>query len=674
MNCVDLENEGFVAIIDGFINGHELLLDDFEKLRDDDISRISSHKILKTEDGGTNIEMPIEPDEILRSEKIRECKKSFENIMTDLINKNAVFNITESLHIGRFQRLVNHFFNDQIRKYLIFKNPTLSENDNKKKKEINKKDKKQEEIKKSSFNQITKDDIIFIYKGGSVMQLIYGKNREFFNKSDLDEFICSIRDKFQRSDSDYSILINPNMTNELWTEIYHDMNIITKNVLYEIRNFLVEHNNNILPLYNINNQNLYSVINDLKETLHNIRTKTELQLCREDYRSINEFIGVRYSPNLTEYNNYFFKDSQEIFDEIPLGNPDFYDLPHIMSNRYKNQFIGTKEPILTKNNTFITYLNDVDNNNINISSQNYELSPIRYSWNEALEFGDSGFTLQRLKLNFGVYYITAFLPQRKLGYMEIPSELIDVSIPKKDDTPLNLVFRHIDYELRLYKSCKSILIDGLNRKIDYDFKSYTIYGFINDLLVMIFPNERFPWQGNPKFLKRVRRVLFVIFIELSSTLYSPELTRELTQRIYNIFNTFNLREVNNQDNFGRNNEFIENLNLIIEIINNHNRELDHLYIPSLLGEFLIKMRDTYNRIYDIENAWNRRINLNYYFKLCKDISELFLILNKFFTKNEKIDYPEPVMINDDAELINNKYYQKYLKYKSKYLNLRNKLN
>ena len=112
MDCVVRNLENISRLLKNEINSIPLLEYNFHhKIIQNEEFPIdfSPRKIIRTEilaNGLPNslvIQPPANDAERIRNEEIRVCKKSFENIMTDLINRDLVFEISDNLHISKFQ-------------------------------------------------------------------------------------------------------------------------------------------------------------------------------------------------------------------------------------------------------------------------------------------------------------------------------------------------------------------------------------------------------------------------------------------------------------------------------------------------------------------------------------------------------------------------------------------
>jgi hypothetical protein len=138
------------------------------------------------------------------------------------------------------------------------------------------------------------------------------------------------------------------------------------------------------------------------------------------------------------------------------------------------------------------------------------------------------FSLHRLKINFVMYYKTI---NGKYGFFNAPSELVDVSILKKDATGLHLFYEHYDLEQKMYKYNYRNPDDNTNILVLY--KGYTIFGHINDLLFTLFDVSDFPWE-DVKYAKRIKRLLMFMFLELCVHFNNnTKLIKAVISQIYN---------------------------------------------------------------------------------------------------------------------------------------------
>ena len=385
------------------------------------------------------------------------------------MNNELLFNDNNQTIIHNFQYLVNNMFNQKISEYI--------------------------HIKVLPF-----DSIYFIYKGGTSMKIQFEKykkslsnNEHLFN--DLNKF-------FERSDADYSILINRQYfdTADSYNQIVNDMNKISYYVLYNIQNIISLDTDCFCPIDSVSEkhdvlENILTELNIKLEELKNDRKIPELSV-------INRFVGVTFNNNSRFREDYikghgvhYFDSGNALQTEIRIKEEGSITLKNngYLSQERQNFIVKTVQNKTTGiYSPGMCYL-DTDKNK----------NGIYYYFNETNKFSQNGelteFNLHRLKINTVVYYITY---DNKYGYFNCPSELVDVSIPNFNDCiSKDLVFSEI--------------IKKYNYP-DFAFYSYSILGFIYDLLKGLFTLTKYPWDTT-KYEKKVNRLMIFILIYINKT-------------------------------------------------------------------------------------------------------------------------------------------------------------
>ena len=200
------------------------------------------------------------------------CKKNFADIMTDFVSSEKVFNDANMEYIARFQYLVIELFNKAILYYCI---------------NLGHKYKKRFSVVK---------DIFFTYKGGTTMKIVFDKYKKIFeglvNYKDISE-------KFKRSDSDYSIFINPRICdkegNSIFLEVYKDINKISAWCLAKIKEFIVEHPDYIVPLSLVKEDDIKGILHKMNSKLTYISNNKDdsFNYCYK-LRNLDSIIGMSY--------------------------------------------------------------------------------------------------------------------------------------------------------------------------------------------------------------------------------------------------------------------------------------------------------------------------------------------------------------------------------------------
>ena len=426
------------------------------------------------------------------------CKKMFFDKMTEMVSREVCFNDSNQLHISRFQYLVNTVYNNSITNYINEKNLIGA--------------------------KLQNSDILFLYKGGTTMKILYEKyKRELGNHLELNNFFDSIKKYFERSDSDYSIYINPAINVAEYgidyNDVYRDLNIMSYTNLDIIRKLIEVNKDQIVPFNLLTNDVLIDKVHKLNEMVRDV--KTNISNC-DDYANIDKVLGIT------------FNDKTCMIESIPnitiddIDNTVFSDRVLSSKNKEIVAFIQNKEVGSKKKDFYMTF---VDKTNKYYKEFN-EKHNIYMSINETNEYKNKDtlatFSLHRLKINFTIYYRTI---DGKYRFFNAPSELVDVSILKKDATGLHLFYDHYNLEQKMYKYTYKNLSD--NRDISVLYRGYTIFGHINDLLFTLFDVSDFPWE-DIKYAKRIKRLMLFMFLELCVVFNNnTKLIKTIIGQIYN---------------------------------------------------------------------------------------------------------------------------------------------
>jgi hypothetical protein len=425
------------------------------------------------------------------------CKKMFLDTMTNMVSKEVCFKDEYQHFIFKFQYIINKVFNDLIGLYIL--NTT---NEGKK---------------------LAKDDILFLYKGGTTMKLLYNKYTNIMKEKGLDAFFDNIIKNFERSDSDYSILINPKINEEKcgisFKQIYRDINWLVTIALDVIRNIFNNYPNIIVPLNLITDDILREKIKEQNKMIDLINNSD--RKCT-NINNIQKIIGIEFKGRTI----------------MAHGE----QIPNLTENMIDNTFASYEEP---DNKEFINtkaiataradFLMSLDENNAKYYKEiSQNKNDIYLSINEANEYINNGvyayFSLQRLKINFIIYYKSI---DGKYGYFYSPSELVDVSILKKEASGLSVFFKHKDQEYITYQY--KLGTDPNSPVLNYS--SYTIYGHISDLMFTLFDVSKYPWD-DAKYIKRLKRILFFIILELviytKKSLYIINLIKGFLKNVHNM--------------------------------------------------------------------------------------------------------------------------------------------
>lgn len=589
------------------------------------------------------------------------CKKNFADIMTDFVSSEKVFNDKNMVYITRFQYLVIETYKIAINKYLYY---------------LDKKYKKR-------FNR--NNDIFFTYKGGTTMKILFEKYRSIFEGVNNFKDISS---KFKRSDSDYSIFINPNITdnlnNNIYLEVYKDINKISIVCLTYIKKYIKEHNNEIVPLELINDEDIRDIIERMNNKLDDIKTNYEgdYNFCHK-FRKIHSIIGMSY------FGKQYFTDGEQIqslTDDKIDGSIQNINNTDLQFTEFRdNGYVSTKRTnfcltwdLHDKNNRYINPLPDTidiyNNDDIYISINETNEYPVDEL---NMQLGETQFCLQRIKINFIAYYKVLNIDSTySYGFFKCPSELVDVSIMKRASVDLHKVYEHIELEFKKY--------GYQNEDLHVTYKSYTTYGHISDLCNILFSQFRFPWLAG-KYEKRLIRVLFFVFLDFI-TIYNFHHFTIISKTFYKVL--LHIRKLINdgiEDNTKIPNmriRLIENTENILKVIRTINPNFgdktgSYKFIYNLQQLFYkldANNINNFNTFYNIiisyvKNIYNNKDSIQKIIKqreLKRELADKRRETSSVSSgRSNNSDRPDEL-----TSLGGNKYEKKYRKYKLKYLKLK----
>jgi hypothetical protein len=170
------------------IDSVDISIDDFSRNIYDltNPENIRTYNILKKDESFKLITEEMDFDDLNVKDILNICKKETRKYFDD-ITTNVFFTEENQDNIFRFQYMVNNLFNKMIIQSIDEINRNTPEG----------------KIK------LKNTDIIFLYKGGTTLKIIYDKYKDIFKNTNNDRFFEELKPYFKRSDSDYVIMINP---------------------------------------------------------------------------------------------------------------------------------------------------------------------------------------------------------------------------------------------------------------------------------------------------------------------------------------------------------------------------------------------------------------------------------------------------------------------------------
>ncbi len=568
---------------------------------------VEERNILNKEDGVIFSESSDETEK-KRQFTLMQCKKRFLDLMTSMVAKEVCFTDKNQTFVAKFQLLVNTVYNTNLTNYINYR--------------------------RKQGAKLNDNDILFLYKGGTTMKILYDKYKKILLNKGFNEFFNDLPKEFERSDSDYTILINPSIqrkkNNISFERVYYDINVISYHCLDILRNYFNFFPNFFVPLNLITDDIILNKLTEMNTVLDKI--KRENPECT-NVANINRFIGISY------LNKDVFVETENLPTELDTTFLASNDA--ITSPRYQDFLRNHKTP--TQVPDFIMSLTNTNNKyykKINPDKKDN----IYLSMNESNEYNNNGvlayFSLHRLKINFVAYYISN---DNKIGFFDCPSELIDVSILKKQATGLPLFYSHADKEFKVYKY--------ENPKLEFQFKSYSIYGHINDLIFTLFDVSKYPWD-DAKYKKRIRRLMFFIVMEIIINVKNETQMKNLLILIKSL--------INDGTNLNKNNNtYLRRLNTSI---------INRLYTIKLSDNVHFACIGFFERLVKLMNPFYLGENGPQFNKFMLDIKSLLDLL-------DVANLPDITDLTENSliKLLGgqDEYYLKYLKYKAKYLKLKN---
>ena len=618
--------------------------------------------------------------------QVFDQKKKLLDFMTDLISKEVVFNDKNQREIFNFQYLVNNFFNFKIEEYIQnFRSPTNS----------------MFRLQPNSiffmYKGGTTMQIIYQKYKTLLQSKFIDDNQDYFKRSDSDYAIVInkeiIKDEklyfilyyemnilcyniLQRikdflNDKTYINDIIPldNVNPDALLKILCDANKILSNkkltyfanvdkfigITFNKKTTMTEPIGIITDVYNLDS--IDDIIEDnfimvTKDGLFNQANSFEFVKGVESPRKSFEFVEHRLERpdklvKQTSDDFVLVDDDDDDYELVPkalkLVKPKASDKETTLQRETKNNFfIRNKYVPSVKKDFYITIKQKnsneynpkvipLTNNENQYGIYNYFNETNRFTTTDAI----TNFTLHRVKINSVFYFKTK---DGKYGFINIPSELIDVPITKFDDDKSNHL--HYDHEIKKYEN---IYID---HRLEYT--SYNLYGYIHDILAS-FTNIDYPWSDKKYDKKIIRVTLLLCFIGYNKYININEIVTQI------------ITQINTKQN-----------------IVNPNFQLKYMILhePNPFVEFIKLLNDTKLKSIDPTNAHkfngmcNIIVKIFSEFKKYLDINPL-RIETGFTTNPEQVPYLQKYLLaQQEIKILQNKI----KKYKTKYINLKeNKL-
>jgi hypothetical protein len=409
------------------------------------------------------------------------------------------------------------------------------------------------------------NDIYFIYKGGNALRSIFNKYEKLLPYQISKMVKDNFSSYFKKSDSDFTIIINPTFEETKWNNISEDIQKLMYLCLNRLRNIFLARLELYFDFYRLNRK----IKKEKLENQLNEINKKDNSLGKYDnpdkFISLiynNLMIGEKFNPKNIglddvindekikyDWNKYLDGPYRsDIFIDQIANGIDIYGIQKIHNDENLQNIDELAIDMKLQN----IYYNKNSNVEFYIS-WNKEISYSKYNDNTK-ETELVSFTLIRMKINFINYYIK----NGKYGIMSIPGELIDISIPKPNSYELK--------KLNLKNNGRDIMKYTLKStdNISFDFFGFTYSYYHHDLNKMLLHETDLIWQL-PKYQKRLNRLFFIITI-----IFIKEVIRN-KNNVFNLFTNINV-EINKINEIIPNNfdDFITILETLKNIIEQYN--------------------------------------------------------------------------------------------------------
>ena len=343
-----------------------------------------------------------------------------------------------------------------------------------------------------------------------------------------------------------------------------------------------------LLYYYENNQELNNIIEYQRRTIHielnnilyrmnNFYNRITFENFYNDIiQSLNNNCRFNANGNNKEYYNEIDKKLYQLSDEVMndihnIFNPNIQnDLNYVYPHRRGDLIIKNI------NDPFYNEMNIINNNNyhyISISSTINNLIKKDHIIN---------FDLFRIKLNFDLKKIHN-INDNTNSTVHIPSEFLDISIPKFHDYNLSKIREEMNHQQNLLNHFTKL---NFNNNNNSNILSYNISYLTEDINVMLFKqNVYIPWFDK-KYKKRLKRFIFLnvlLFLqraddinqriilteEYNNLIVHLEILYKNLKRYFLLYNNNLLNPLNNNAGHRINRNNVRNMNNIIQSIRNN---------------------------------------------------------------------------------------------------------
>jgi hypothetical protein len=309
--------------------------------------------------------------------------------------------------------------------------------------------------------------IFLLFKGGNVLRMVANEIFALLPPKARKLLDKEYSQYFKRSDADFSVYVDENkLNNNDYEKVFKEVNELVFAELGKIREEFQKDPSKYFNFMQLDNKYSMKELNKYFKQLPSlaaISDKDNSAWYKAKFSQLQFRDATATSSPICFYKgqyDYKYEDKNGKIQATPMS-----DKPHWIAN--------------TDNRT------------------------LQWSWgsdpNKIIKF-----YLVRSKIIFEY----TFEKDNELKRRPIGGELIDVSLPHRDDARLRKFLDNFDN----YVSEYTLISDKTDDK--FTMKSYSPAYLVKDLQFIIFDSYERPWKGGPKYIKRLSRIFFLFIAEM----------------------------------------------------------------------------------------------------------------------------------------------------------------
>jgi hypothetical protein len=311
--------------------------------------------------------------------------------------------------------------------------------------------------------------LFILFKGGNVLRMVANEVFDQLTPEARSLLQNEYAQYFQRSDSDFSVYIDEKKLNGLDYDIVFDE--VAKLVLAQLDKIRSE----------------FEARPEYYFTLFRLNANAGQTALNQTFMDAGRIPAITDETNPNWFGAKFLQLRLRDYKATP-GPDCFYEGQHDYRYEYKGD-----QMITTRLSTEPHWITNTDNRTL------------AWPWGSDPS-KNVKFSLVRSKVAFEYTFEKDGVIVRK----PIGGELIDVSLPHRVDDRLRGFLDNYDDTVREYT-----LISEEDED-QFTLKAYSFSNLIEDLQFIILDSFDRPWEGGPKYAKRVNRIFFLFNVELLS--------------------------------------------------------------------------------------------------------------------------------------------------------------